>query len=56
MWVESAPELAPGTIGFVRLAPLAPLAPLDWRDLQAGQSITMHEGTHPQSEQAPSSK
>ncbi|GAA2909964.1 hypothetical protein Acy02nite_89300 [Actinoplanes cyaneus] len=42
MWVEYSPELAPGTTGSVRLAPLVPL---DWRGLQPGQSITMHEGT-----------
>jgi hypothetical protein len=42
MWVEDAPELAPGTAGSVRLAPLVPL---DWRGLQPGQPITMHEGT-----------
>ncbi|GAA0404137.1 hypothetical protein AB0875_26490 [Micromonospora gifhornensis] len=40
IWVEYAPELAPGATGSVRLAPLA----LDgWRDLRPDQTITMHE-------------
>lgn len=41
MWVEHAPELAPGATGSIRLAPLVPP---DWRGLQPGQAITMHEG------------
>lgn len=41
MWVEHAPELAPGATGSIRLAPLVPA---DWRGLQPGQAITMHEG------------
>src|SRR5262249_42732703 len=41
IWVENAPELAPGATGPVRLAPLSPAA---WRDLRPTQTITMHEG------------
>ncbi|MEU4426180.1 hypothetical protein AB0F81_36635 [Actinoplanes sp. NPDC024001] len=40
VWVEYAPELPPGATGSVRLAPLVPG---DWRDLQPGRTITMHE-------------
>jgi hypothetical protein len=42
LWIEHAPELAPGSAGFVRLAPLAPL---DWLGLRPGRPVTMHEGT-----------
>ncbi|MGK5444053.1 hypothetical protein ACSNN7_19865 [Micromonospora sp. URMC 105] len=42
IWVESAPELAPGATGPIRLAPMAPVA---WRGLRPAQTITMHEGT-----------
>jgi len=41
IWVEHAPELAPGDTGSIRLAPLVPP---DWRGLEPGQPITMHEG------------
>jgi len=41
VWVEHAPELAPGATGSVRLAPLDPPG---WRSLRPGQPITMHEG------------
>jgi hypothetical protein len=40
IWVEYAPELAPGTTGPVRLLPLDP-AP--WQQLRPGDAITMHE-------------
>ncbi|WP_239153299.1 hypothetical protein [Virgisporangium aliadipatigenens] len=41
VWVESAPELPPGSTGSVRLSPLSPML---WRHLRPGMTITMHEG------------
>ncbi|MFI7273104.1 hypothetical protein [Streptomyces sp. NPDC049879] len=41
MWVEGAPGLAPGESATVRLAPLSPE---QWRHVQPGDMITMHEG------------
>ncbi|WP_329234441.1 hypothetical protein OG417_27945 [Actinoallomurus sp. NBC_01490] len=41
VWVESAPEIPPGGHGVIRLAPLTPA---DWRHLEPGAPITMHEG------------
>ncbi|MCX5398120.1 hypothetical protein [Streptomyces sp. NBC_00102] len=40
VWVEFAPELAPGETADVRLAPLRPER---WRHLKPGDVITMHE-------------
>jgi hypothetical protein len=40
IWVEHAPEIAPGGHGTVRLLPLSPR---DWRHLGPGDVITMHE-------------
>ncbi|MFJ8692843.1 hypothetical protein [Streptomyces roseolilacinus] len=40
LWVEFAPALGPGERSSVRLAPLDPS---QWRHLQPGQTITMHE-------------
>ncbi|MBA2811454.1 hypothetical protein E0500_029930 [Streptomyces sp. KM273126] len=40
LWVEFTPFLEPGGQASVRLAPLDPS---QWRHLQAGQVITMHE-------------
>ncbi|NDU74599.1 hypothetical protein GWI34_18460 [Actinomadura sp. DSM 109109] len=39
--VESAPEIPPGGSGAIRLLPLTPL---NWRHLEPGDTITMHEG------------
>ena len=39
--VESAPAIPPGGQGVIRLAPLAPE---NWRHLEPGAVITMHEG------------
>ncbi|MFF7240936.1 hypothetical protein [Streptomyces collinus] len=41
LWVESAPRMAPGESATVRLAPLSPE---QWRHVQPGDVITMHEG------------
>ncbi|WP_406724303.1 hypothetical protein WJ438_06195 [Streptomyces sp. GD-15H] len=41
LWVEGAPGLAPGEGATV---PLAPLSPEQWRRVQPGDVITMHEG------------
>ncbi|MGF1427221.1 hypothetical protein [Kitasatospora sp. LaBMicrA B282] len=41
LWVESTPFLGPGERSSVRLAPLDPA---QWRHLEPGQVITMHEG------------
>ncbi|MGY3205315.1 hypothetical protein [Streptomyces sp. TE5632] len=41
LWVEGAPGLAPGESATVRLAPLSPE---QWRHVQPGDVITMHEG------------
>ncbi|MFD9424079.1 MULTISPECIES: hypothetical protein [unclassified Streptomyces] len=41
LWVERAPWMAPGESATVRLAPLGPE---QWRRLQPGDVITMHEG------------
>ncbi|WP_309485536.1 hypothetical protein [Streptomyces sp. WELS2] len=41
VWVEGAPGLAPGESATVRLAPLSPE---QWRHVQPGDVITMHEG------------
>ena len=40
IWVEFAPELAPGGSGPVRLAPLTAVR---WHHLRPGDRITMHE-------------
>ncbi|MEV7975009.1 hypothetical protein [Streptomyces sp. NPDC086519] len=40
LWVEFAPRLGPGETADVRLAPLQPE---QWRHLQPGDVITMHE-------------
>ncbi|MQY11006.1 hypothetical protein SRB5_11200 [Streptomyces sp. RB5] len=40
LWVEFTPAMDPGGRATVRLAPLVPSR---WRQLQPGQSITMHE-------------
>lgn len=40
LWVEFTPALGPGERSSVRLAPLDPS---QWRHLQPGQTITMHE-------------
>ncbi|MFH8381550.1 hypothetical protein ACH4E7_11475 [Kitasatospora sp. NPDC018058] len=40
LWVEFAPELGPGETAVVRLAPLRPE---QWRHLEPGDVITMHE-------------
>lgn len=40
IWVESTPSLGPGERASVRLAPLDPS---QWRHLQPGQTIAMHE-------------
>ncbi len=40
LWIEFTPSLGPGERSSVRLAPLAPS---QWRHLQPGQTITMHE-------------
>ncbi|MHB9756544.1 hypothetical protein ACYBSK_19420 [Streptomyces sp. BYX5S] len=40
LWVEFTPTLGPGERSSVRLAPLDPS---QWRHLQPGQTITMHE-------------
>ncbi|WP_093893891.1 hypothetical protein [Streptomyces sp. Ncost-T10-10d] len=40
LWVEFTPFLGPGERSSVRLAPLDPS---QWRHLQPGQTITMHE-------------
>ncbi|WP_246235184.1 hypothetical protein [Streptomyces boluensis] len=40
LWVESAPELAPGDTADVRLLPLGPER---WRHLRPGDTINLHE-------------
>ncbi|MGW3043362.1 hypothetical protein ACWC9T_25710 [Kitasatospora sp. NPDC001159] len=44
LWVEFAPELGPGETAVVRLAPLRPE---QWRHLEPGDVITMHEARPP---------
>ncbi|WP_406468962.1 hypothetical protein OH738_17520 [Streptomyces hirsutus] len=41
LWVEGVPGLAPGESATVRLAPLSPE---QWRHVEPGDVITMHEG------------
>ncbi|MEV7090744.1 hypothetical protein AB0O07_33620 [Streptomyces sp. NPDC093085] len=41
LWVEGVPGLAPGESATVRLAPLSPE---QWRHVEPGDGITMHEG------------
>ncbi|MEU9116818.1 hypothetical protein AB0D04_34970 [Streptomyces sp. NPDC048483] len=41
LWVEGVPEPAPGESATIRVAPLSPG---QWRHLEPGDVITMHEG------------